>query len=444
MRRCGASSWHARRRLACRCSASGAAASTSMTSFTTPATKRHPRLAGLHVRLHDLPGDDPAFLAEVDAEAQHQIRRLRGHACLALWCGNNETEALEAISEHDAGRAPREWGRDIFHRVLPDALAELDDATPLLAGSPWAGRSGRAKRIPRRRPHAWEVWHGRAGGPFFTERSDDGDKPGTARHCAGTPTITGRFVSEFGILSAPTEETLDRWMPGVALHDKVFDAHLTDGRRTRSRKSSPSRRARPRPPGVRRSDAGRTGRSGALRPSSTSVDVSPHRGRSGVAAERLLAGHDLVSPRRRQQTEGRVLRHGARQCPLAVSITRGVSGDVEVWLVNNTPRADRVPSTSRSGRSTVSSAAGYASTAKLRPRPRNGYDGCRARRRDALRLGTMPRRRLPDRAQPVRRPGIQQTGPALLRWSIDGRTSTSSPPATPTGSGFRTPTPRCV
>ena len=31
-----------------------------------------------------------AFLADVRAETEHQIRRLRDHACIALWCGDNE------------------------------------------------------------------------------------------------------------------------------------------------------------------------------------------------------------------------------------------------------------------------------------------------------------------------------------------------------------------
>lgn len=33
---------------------------------------------------------DPAFLRRVEAEAEYNIRRLRNHASLAMWCGNNE------------------------------------------------------------------------------------------------------------------------------------------------------------------------------------------------------------------------------------------------------------------------------------------------------------------------------------------------------------------
>ncbi|MCX7934369.1 MAG: hypothetical protein N3A66_03820, partial [Planctomycetota bacterium] len=38
------------------------------------------------------PTFDKKFMANVKAEAEDNVRRLRHHACLALWCGNNELE----------------------------------------------------------------------------------------------------------------------------------------------------------------------------------------------------------------------------------------------------------------------------------------------------------------------------------------------------------------
>ena len=38
------------------------------------------------------PTFDADFMANVQAEAEDNVRRLRHHACLALWCGNNELE----------------------------------------------------------------------------------------------------------------------------------------------------------------------------------------------------------------------------------------------------------------------------------------------------------------------------------------------------------------
>ncbi|KAG1241642.1 hypothetical protein G6F65_023409 [Rhizopus arrhizus] len=38
------------------------------------------------------PGYDPAFRASVVAEARDNVRRLRHHPSIVLWCGNNEEE----------------------------------------------------------------------------------------------------------------------------------------------------------------------------------------------------------------------------------------------------------------------------------------------------------------------------------------------------------------
>ncbi|MEA5362588.1 hypothetical protein VA596_23835 [Amycolatopsis sp., V23-08] len=75
--------------------------------------------------------------------------------------------------------------------------------------------------------HDWEVWHGLVA-PGFATGSPEYPTPGDVRHYRRYADDTGRFVSEFGILSAPDRGTLDRWLPGVALHDEIFDRHLTD------------------------------------------------------------------------------------------------------------------------------------------------------------------------------------------------------------------------
>src|SRR6204780_5090472 len=49
------------------------------------------------------PGD-AAFIASSRAEAEHQVRRLRHRACLALWCGNNEIWSINAHELTDPGK----------------------------------------------------------------------------------------------------------------------------------------------------------------------------------------------------------------------------------------------------------------------------------------------------------------------------------------------------
>ncbi|MDX1683518.1 MAG: hypothetical protein R3336_10380, partial [Phycisphaeraceae bacterium] len=48
------------------------------------------------------PADEPEFLASVRAEAEDNVRRIRHHASLALWCGNNELEQ-QAVGSPEVG-----------------------------------------------------------------------------------------------------------------------------------------------------------------------------------------------------------------------------------------------------------------------------------------------------------------------------------------------------
>ena len=75
---------------------------------------------------------DPTFLKRVEAEACYNIRRLRNHASLAMWCGNNEI--LEALKYwgFDKNFPPEIYqemfrGYDkLFHQLLPAKVKELD------------------------------------------------------------------------------------------------------------------------------------------------------------------------------------------------------------------------------------------------------------------------------------------------------------------------------
>jgi len=174
----------------------------------------------------DYPGDSDVFRAEVEAEARAQVARLRNHACLALWCGNNEVEIINLI--RNGGRESGDWGRRIFHEVLPAVVDELDGSVEYWPGSPWGDGGPEAiNGVLDGDRHDWEVWHGLVV-PGLTLGDASYPSSGDARHYRRYADDTGRFVSEFGILSAPDRTTLDRWMPGVALHDTVFDRHVGD------------------------------------------------------------------------------------------------------------------------------------------------------------------------------------------------------------------------
>jgi beta-mannosidase len=140
--------------------------------------------------------DDDATLAVTRREVEANVRRLRHHPSLALWCGNNENLTMWEEGWEDPKRHPkRYYGERIYDGLLPELLAELDPARPYVPTSPWGGPRANGGGIGDQ--HYWDVWHGRGDWKFY----DDS---------------TGRFASEFGFASAPGHATLARFAPDAA------------------------------------------------------------------------------------------------------------------------------------------------------------------------------------------------------------------------------------
>jgi len=169
--------------------------------------------------------ENDAFAAEVDMEARYQVRRLRNHPSLALWCGNNENQWI-----HDRNNSTKPGeivpGSRYYDVILPRVVAELDGITPYWPGSPYGGNDYNAMEDGDR--HNWHVWHGgqsrRFGEPLVTDRSPEGV---SYRHYAED---MGRFISEFGMHAAPVLETLRRSIPADQLyhHSPSMDHHNKD------------------------------------------------------------------------------------------------------------------------------------------------------------------------------------------------------------------------
>ena len=146
------------------------------------------------------PGDQ-AFLASVEAEAGDNIKRLRNHPCIALWCGNNEIDEAWrhwgwqrefGYSSLDSVRIWSAYER-LFHELLPDVVAKLDPGKPYWPSSPSFGRAD-PRSMREGDAHYWGVWHD--GEPFeaFTEK-------------------VPRFMSEFGFQSFPALATVRQFAP---------------------------------------------------------------------------------------------------------------------------------------------------------------------------------------------------------------------------------------
>lgn len=131
------------------------------------------------------------FEEDIVAETKDNVRRLRHHACLALWCGNNEMEWGWADEwARLRGHHPR-YKADytkIFEYILPRALKDCDDTTFYWPSSPSSGGSfDDPNAINRGDQHYWEVWHS---GKPFTEYGDFS------------------FCSEYGFQSFPHSKTI--------------------------------------------------------------------------------------------------------------------------------------------------------------------------------------------------------------------------------------------
>ena len=138
---------------------------------------------------------DDAFLDNVAHEARYNIKRLRNHPSVAIWCGNNEV--LESIKYWGYDKVYskeimdgfREGYDKTFRELLPEIVMELDPDKFYLHGSPDTANWGRIPSLSYGDAHYWGVWHGRQ--PFEVL---DKNVP--------------RFMSEFGFQSFPEMKTI--------------------------------------------------------------------------------------------------------------------------------------------------------------------------------------------------------------------------------------------
>ena len=136
-----------------------------------------------------------AFAENCRQETYDNVRRLRHHASLGLWCGNNE---IESAWDH--------WGDfqtetpylradyiKLFEDVLPKAVQEADGETFYWHSSPSSGGCfDNPDDENRGDTHYWDVWHGQK--PFTDYRK-----------------YFFRFCSEFGFQSFPCAKTVNQF-----------------------------------------------------------------------------------------------------------------------------------------------------------------------------------------------------------------------------------------
>ena len=158
---------------------------------------------------------DPNFLRRVSEEATYNIKRLRSHASLAMWCGNNEIyEGMRYWGWDKKYENPVIWAEmkegynKLFHQLLPSIVKEYDADRFYMHGSPYEANWGRPHSWKIADSHNWGTWYGQK--PF---ESFDKEIP--------------RFMSEYGFQAFPEMKTISTFAEpkDYALESDVMNAH---------------------------------------------------------------------------------------------------------------------------------------------------------------------------------------------------------------------------
>lgn len=163
---------------------------------------------------------DEKFLTSIRHEAVDNVRRLRNHACIALWCGNNECQDVfygwgnRKKYYEEKGVLPllESQFKAMYFKTLPEVVKEYGGGTAYRPSSPFAFEDTPSDGI-NGDDHYWGVWHGRDSiGHYNVKRA--------------------RFFSEYGFQSFPEFESVKIYAPQERdwdINSEVMMAHQRAG-----------------------------------------------------------------------------------------------------------------------------------------------------------------------------------------------------------------------
>lgn len=162
-----------------------------------------------------------ALLENCREEAIQNVKRLRNHPSIALWCGNNENNEAwytwgwkRQFEEKGKDIAARVWKQytDLFHGVLPEVMGEYAPETAYWPSSPFS-KDGQPSNETDGDRHYWSVWHSKEPiAQYNHERS--------------------RFFSEYGFQSFPEFVSVKQYAPEKRdwdIYSEVMMAHQRGG-----------------------------------------------------------------------------------------------------------------------------------------------------------------------------------------------------------------------
>lgn len=161
------------------------------------------------------------FLANVKQEAIENVKRLRNHPCIALWCGNNEIDVAWQQNNPNGGWGWKQLYNEeqktkiwkaydtLFNQLLPAVVKEFDANRFYWPSSPmadWYKHSDFASHSGD--IHYWDVWWGQK--PFMEYNNN-----------------VGRFMSEYGFQSFPEFASVQKYAQpeDYDIFSEVMKAH---------------------------------------------------------------------------------------------------------------------------------------------------------------------------------------------------------------------------
>lgn len=161
---------------------------------------------------------EKGFLDNVEKEIEYQVKRLKKHPSIVLWCGNNEN--IGALSWFEESRKNRDRYIIDYDRlnegVIGKTVKKIDPLRKWWSSSPSAGEGDYSDcwhDDTKGDMHYWSVWH--EGKPFEAYYE-----------------VVPRFCSEFGFQSFPSIETAKSFCPEEQLNltSPVMEHHQRNDR----------------------------------------------------------------------------------------------------------------------------------------------------------------------------------------------------------------------
>lgn len=147
-------------------------------------------------------------------EAEYNVKRLRNHPSIALWCGNNEnltaweTWGWKSRYSEETVEALDQGFNKIYYEILPEAVASYQPEITYWPSSPAAYPGDVVADRKSGDEHDWTIWFGQK--PFENYGEE-----------------VPRFASEYGIQAYPEMKTIESF---TVAGDREYKSELLDYR----------------------------------------------------------------------------------------------------------------------------------------------------------------------------------------------------------------------